>query len=337
MLILPFEPCSKEQLMSWQRPIITVGRMSIVLSYLTLFILPLLSCEGDNKKKSAVDKSKLKAKKAKIYAVKSHRNIAYIADKRPGRRKLDLYIPKSEKPRPLFLYIHGGAWISGDKSAYSKLGKGLAAQGIAVAILNYRLSSRSNSIKHPAATLDGAAAFHWLRGNGKKYNYDSDCIVVGGHSAGGHMTGLLLLDPTYLGAVGEKASNVAGAIGIEGIYDIPGLVKKWPEYRGDFIERAFGSDVGWVGASPQNHMGSNKEKTKSRWLIIHSPKDELVDLPQSDNFVKALKKDGHTVESYQKLTTSHFDTVKDIGAKKDALTKEIVDFVMNCKKSAESK
>ncbi|MDF1662291.1 MAG: alpha/beta hydrolase [Planctomycetota bacterium] len=301
-------------------------RMAILFPCLILTMLPLLSCEGDGKKKPKGTADKVGLKKPKVYKVKTHKNLAYVADKKKvGRRKLDLYLPKSTEGFPLFMYIHGGAWISGDKSQYSKIGKSFASQGIAFAIINYRLSTRSNGVQHPDPVLDGAAAVHWLKKNAKTYGYMDDCIVVGGHSAGAHMTGLLTLDPTYLGKFEEKTSVIAGAIGLEGIYDIPGLIKRWPDYRGDFIALAFGSELGWSAASPQSYCNG---KEKAPWLVIHSPKDELVDMPQSENFVKALTTKGVTTTFFNKLDSSHFGTVQDLGSKKGRETEaQIVKFI----------
>lgn len=300
-------------------------RRALLFPCLILAMFPLLSCEGDGKKKSKDSEDKLGTKKAKVYKVKTHKSLSYVADKKVGRRKLDLYLPKTTERFPLFLYIHGGAWISGDKSQYSKMAKSFASRGIAVAVINYRLSTRSNGVKHPDPVSDGAAAVQWLKKNAKTYGYMDDCIVVGGHSAGAHMTGLLTLDPTYLAKREEKTSVIAGAIGLEGIYDIPGLIKRWPDYRGDFIALAFGSELGWSAASPQSYC-NGKEKTP--WLVIHSPKDELVDMPQSENFVKALKAKGVATSFFKKLDSSHFGTVQNLGSKKGKETEDqIVDFI----------
>ena len=95
------------------------------------------------------------------YKIKVVRHLPYVADKKVGRRKLDLYLPRTEKKGPLLLYIHGGAWIAGDKRSSAHIGKALARKGIATAIINYRLAAPDKD-GHPAATLDGAAAFAWL-------------------------------------------------------------------------------------------------------------------------------------------------------------------------------
>lgn len=293
-------------------------RIAVLCPCLILCLLPLMSCEGDGKKKGK-DSSEKVDTKSKVYKVKVQKNLAYVSGK-VGRRKLDLYLPKNiQSPPPLFMYIHGGAWITGDKSQYSKLGKAFASRGIAVAIINYRLSTRSNGSRHPDPVHDGAAAIHWLKKSAKTYGYRDDCIVVGGHSAGAHMTGLLTLDPTYLAKLEEKTSVIAGAIGLEGIYDIPALVKRWPDYRGDFIALAFGSEIGWSAASPQSYC-NGKEKTP--WLVIHSPKDELVDMPQSENFVKALKAKSVEVSFFKNLESSHFGTVTNLGSKKGQETED---------------
>jgi hypothetical protein len=141
------------------------------------------------------------------------------------------------------------------------------------AVINYRLSQASQPgvVAHPTHTLDGAAAVTWLYHNVQKYGLDPARIVIGGHSAGGHMTGLLALAPaTYLddlvvrivcawmrwpcqllrslrmdGQVGlgpEVHAALRGVVGIEGIYDLPQLVNDFPEYEDDFVALAFGTN-----------------------------------------------------------------------------------------------
>ena len=86
------------------------------------------------------------------------------------QNKLDLYIPKSDAPLPLVVWVHGGAWEMG-----SKYGGGpsldLIRKGFAVASINYRLSFQA---RFPAQIEDCQAAVRWLRGNAKEYNLDPD-------------------------------------------------------------------------------------------------------------------------------------------------------------------
>ena len=72
----------------------------------------------------------------------SHLDIAYVANGH-RRQKLDLYlpIPKSGKPLPLVIFVHGGGWKGGDKSS-APVREFLNA-GFAVASVNYRLSQHA--------------------------------------------------------------------------------------------------------------------------------------------------------------------------------------------------
>ena len=106
-----------------------------------------------------------------------------------GKRKLplDLYLPRSEKPMPLVIWIHGGGWQGGTKKSAGAAGA-MVGRGYAVASVEYRLSGEAI---FPAAIEDCKAAVSYLRLNAKKYNLDPDKFGVWGSSAGGHLVALL--------------------------------------------------------------------------------------------------------------------------------------------------
>lgn len=99
---------------------------------------------------------------------------------------LDLYLPKSDRPLPLIVWIHGGGWYGGDKSYCPAVRQ--VARGYAVASINYRLSE---SARFPAQIEDCKSAVRWLRANAERYNLDPTRIAVWGNSAGGHLAMLL--------------------------------------------------------------------------------------------------------------------------------------------------
>ncbi len=140
-------------------------------------------------------------------------------------QKLDLYLPQRKdvgKDRPLVMFIHGGAWVDRTKEEFACVGKALAHGGLATAIIEYTHSPKKYppSVVHPVHTMDVAAAVHWyilspppqnlhismlvsrLRANAVRYGYSEDEVFLFGHSAGGHMAGLLALDPKYLAHFG---------------------------------------------------------------------------------------------------------------------------------------
>jgi hypothetical protein len=114
-----------------------------------------------------------------------------------NKHKLDLYLPKDKKSAPVFIFFHGGAWKTGDRSQYPALGYRFAKQGILTVVPSYRLAPKN---PYPAQIEDAAAAFAWVANHIQEYGGDTNRIYVGGHSAGGHMAALLALDDRHLKA-----------------------------------------------------------------------------------------------------------------------------------------
>ena len=99
---------------------------------------------------------------------------------------LDLRIPDGKGPHPVILYLHSGAWISGDRTGGPAIRQ--ASRGYAVASAEYRLAP-----KHiwPAQVEDAKAAVRWLRANAARFDLDPERIGVFGTSAGGHIAAVL--------------------------------------------------------------------------------------------------------------------------------------------------
>ena len=61
-------------------------------------------------------------------------------DSRDPERELDIYSPSTENEQsPVILFVHGGAWRTGDKSEHIQLAERLSQQGFVVVVNNYRL------------------------------------------------------------------------------------------------------------------------------------------------------------------------------------------------------
>ncbi len=99
---------------------------------------------------------------------------------------LDLRIPDGPGPHPVILYLHSGAWITGDRFGGPAIRQ--ASRGYAVASAEYRLAP-----KHiwPAQMEDAKAAVRWLRANAARFRLDPARIGVFGTSAGGHLAAVL--------------------------------------------------------------------------------------------------------------------------------------------------
>ena len=101
--------------------------------------------------------------------------------------KLDLYTPKiSVENCPLIIWVHGGAFVGGDKKDVKYFAKALANNGYAVAVINYSLSPEN---EYPTPVYQLGKVYEFLKYknyvNSDKINIDN--IFFAGESAGAHI------------------------------------------------------------------------------------------------------------------------------------------------------
>jgi arylformamidase len=130
--------------------------------------------------------------------------------------RLDFF-PASRSDAPLLVFIHGGWWRSLDKSDFSFIAPAYTQAGFNVALTNYTLAPDASIAEIVRQQLRALA---WLYRNAEKYDFDPTRIVVAGHSAGAHLTAMMMaaLWPTF--APDLPADLVKGGILLSGIYDL---------------------------------------------------------------------------------------------------------------------
>lgn len=105
----------------------------------------------------------------------------------PTKIQADIYRSDSKTPRPVLVWIHGGALIVGSRQSVPKNLLDLAKQEDYVLVsIDYRLGPEA---KLPAIADDVSDALAWIRKSGPKlFGADADKIVISGGSAGGYLT-----------------------------------------------------------------------------------------------------------------------------------------------------
>lgn len=103
-------------------------------------------------------------------------------------QKLDLFLC-GDKKAPTLIWIHGGYWQRGDKSIYSFLASPFVEIGVNVIIVGYDLCPNV-SMTRISEELREAVSFIW--NNEKILGINRDKISVMGHSAGGHLTQMMM-------------------------------------------------------------------------------------------------------------------------------------------------
>ncbi|HTH94968.1 MAG TPA: alpha/beta hydrolase [Rhodocyclaceae bacterium] len=127
-----------------------------------------------------------------------------------GDRSLKALIfrPETPGPWPALLCLHGGAWISGDRTATAYLGEKLAATGIVVVSIDFRMAPKH---RYPSSLLDVNFAIRWMKANAAAFDIDSGNIGGLGISSGGHLILLAAMRPaypTYITDIPDELSRV---------------------------------------------------------------------------------------------------------------------------------
>jgi acetyl esterase/lipase len=137
------------------------------------------------------------------------------SDYQRERSVYDLYLPAGDGPFATLMWIHGGGLRNGHKAdeIAGIVAERFAAEGIAVASINYRLHPQ---VEFPAYIEDAAAAYAHIRGHIAEHGGDPDRVFISGHSAGGYLTSMVGLDPQYLAKHDLKLADVAGMIPVSG-------------------------------------------------------------------------------------------------------------------------
>lgn len=233
-----------------------------------------------------------------------HSNLFYVDNSHNPFQQLDLYVPEGAGPFPVVVWIHGGAWVAGDKNHPRALPL-LVSQGFAVASINYRLAQHE---PHPAQINDCKNAVRWLRKHADRYRLDPNKIGAWGHSAGGHLTALLGTtgdiaavdegnepkDPKRETAV-QAACDWAGPTNFASI-----AAQQGPDAELDFndphgplaVLMTGKSKAARNGASPVNRLSADD----APMLIVHGKRDTVVPVEQASELDDKMKAAGLQVE-----------------------------------------
>lgn len=141
---------------------------------------------------------------------------------------LDIYLPKPAPPAsakegaptggmPINVFLHGGYWFSRHKNDYRFLARGMIPSGAALIVVNYALV--------PSVDLDEVvrqcrAAIAWTYRNAVDFGGDPNRLFVSGHSAGGHLTAMMM--STVWPALGDDLPDniIKGGCALSGIFDL---------------------------------------------------------------------------------------------------------------------
>lgn len=167
--------------------------------------------------------------------------------------KLNVFVPRNiKKDAPVLIFVHGGYWNSGRKGTYDLMGRNFASRGIITIIPDYTLSPEAN---YDEMTQQIAAVISWAKLKAKSFKGNPNQIFISGHSAGGHLAALAVMNPKY----GIEKGTVSGII----LNDAAGLdmhdyLQEYPPTTDhDYLATWTDKPENWKDASPIYFIDKN--------------------------------------------------------------------------------
>ncbi len=266
-------------------------------------------------------------------AVQATRNIDYWGD--GGRRhRLDVYRSRLAPPdqAPVMVYVHGGAWVIGEKREQGKpMMFELVARGWVCVAINYRLSPKATWPDH---IVDTKRAVAWVKEHIAEYGGDPTFVAVSGGSAGGHLCALLALsagDPAYQPGFEDIDTSVQACVPFYGVMDLTGSPEANLFGRGTLellekrvmkVEEAEHPEV-FRDASPTFRVRADAPP----FFVLHGANDTLVPVETARTFVRRLRAVSRAPVAYAELPLAQhaFDVLASLRCQ--ATTSAVGDFL----------
>lgn len=205
---------------------------------------------------------------------------------------VDIFRQKSQAaPQPAVLFIHGGAWSSGDKSLYHYYASRIAAKGFVCLCVEYRLSGEA---AFPAAIHDVNRAIRWTRKHAADFSVDPDKLYLVGGSAGAHLALLAAYAPDNPALIGsgntDTPGNVSGVFALYGPSSLTDPLMRDKTSVVRFLNVPYTKDPErYRLASPLAHLDPKDPPT----VLVHGTLDAIVPVQQSDRLAQELRDMGH--------------------------------------------
>jgi acetyl esterase/lipase len=246
------------------------------------------------------------------------RDIAYGSH---PRQVLDCFVPDSANAAPVVVFVHGGAYLRGDKQISSEVYDNVlywfARQGFVGVNIEYRLAPEST---WPGGADDLGLAIAWVRSNVAQHRGDPGSIFAVGHSAGGTHVATYAYDP----AAGYLGRNLKGIVLLSSRLRAD-VSPENPLAAG--VRAYFGDDASkYEARSPLTHAAASALPVMIAVAEFENPLLDLYGLELAHHIAVArgrappfMRLTGHNHVSLM----AHFNTVE------DRLGREIVEF-MRC-------
>ena len=264
----------------------------------------------------------------------AHTNLRYAHDAgvTANLQSLDLYVPQRAKgcaATPLIAYVHGGAFVTGDKS--NKItDKVKLLHRRRVGVREPELPPR----RRPRRRCDewrvpGRRTGHRRgarlprRSHADDYALDPHDIMLLGHSAGAFLVSLVSTDGSFVEGAGIEQSDIVCTAPLDTTYDIPAQVATGGNEEAMY-RNTFGDDPAvWKQASPPNNVAAGKDIPAFHIVTRGTP----ARVAQSQAFATTLTSAGFDADAQVVRGLTHEEVNAAVGqAGETTVTKPLMDF-----------
>jgi len=215
-----------------------------------------------------------------------------------------VYRPQGTGPFHAILEIHGGAWNNNDRTQNAPMVQELAAHGVVVASIDFRLGRDG---AYPKAMQDINFATRWLKHHAADFNAVPDALGGLGLSSGGHQVMLSAMRPhdaRYAAIPLEGAPEVDASLAY--------VMMGWPVIdpharytyaknrgRTELLEshhRWFGDEDTMREANPQQILERGEKVELPPALIFQGADDDVLPPRSAEHFVEAYGAAGGIIE-----------------------------------------
>jgi acetyl esterase/lipase len=202
------------------------------------------------------------------------------------------------------LQVHGGAWVNKDRADNDFIAKALAASGIVVASIDFRMPPEAG---YPASLADINLGTRWLKAQAGQYHSRADWVGSFGTSSGGHqvlLAGMRPDDPRYAALPLPEAPAVDARLA----FVISGWGVLDPLLRYELAQKAgnaellenhhnfWGDGAAMEEGNPPRMLDRGEKVELPPALIFGGDKDEWVPVELMQKFVADYRKAGGDVE-----------------------------------------
>jgi arylformamidase len=213
---------------------------------------------------------------------------------------MDVY-PAKQANAPVFVFVHGGAWLRGEAKDYAFPAELFVNAGVTFIALDFiAVGPAKGDLAVMAEQVRRGIA--WAYKNAASYGGDASRFYVGGHSSGGHLCGVALVTD-WQKDFGLPADFIKGGLLMSGLYDMkPARLSKRSSY------------VKFTDEMEQSMSALRQlDKLRAPLIVTYGTFETPEFQRQSRDFVTAVKAAGKPVELIEAPSFNHFEMCESLG------------------------